>query len=59
MGDIFCTCFIAGSMEEKCQGAQGLSQDFETGCLKLAIVKLKGAHNMLRFQTSTCINLSK
>ena len=35
---------------------QGLSQDLETGCLKLAIVKflgvqmLKGDHNILRFQ---------
>ena len=35
---------------------QGLSQDLETGCLKLAIVKfwgvqiVKGDHNILRFQ---------
>ena len=35
---------------------QGLSQDFETGCPKLAIVKslgvqiFKGDHNILRFQ---------
>ena len=34
---------------------QGLSQDLETGCLKLAIVKflgvqiLKGDHNIFRF----------
>ena len=37
-------------------GRQGLSQDFETGCLKLAVVKFlgvhifKGDHNILRFQ---------
>ena len=36
--------------------AQGLSQDLETGCLKLAIVKIlgvqifKGDNNVLRFQ---------
>ena len=35
---------------------QGLSQDLETGCLKLAIVKylgvqiFKGDHNILRLQ---------
>ena len=35
---------------------QGLSQELETGCLKLAIVKFlgvrifKGVHNILRFQ---------
>ena len=35
---------------------QGLSQDSETGCLKLAIVKfwgvqiIKGGYNILRFQ---------
>ena len=35
---------------------QGLSQDFETGCLKLAIVKFwgvqtfRGYHNILRLQ---------
>ena len=35
---------------------QGISQDLETGCLKLAIVKLlgvqifKGEHNILTFQ---------
>ena len=35
---------------------QGLSQDLETGCLKLAIVKFlgiqifRGYHNILRFQ---------
>ena len=44
---------------------QGLSQDLETGCLKLAIVKFwgvqifKGDHNILRFQPLTCMNLSK
>ena len=44
---------------------QGLSQDLETGCLKLAIVKflgvqiLRGYHNILRFQPLTCIHLSK
>ena len=37
-------------------GFQGLSQDLETGCLKLAIVKFldvqifKGDHNIFRFQ---------
>ena len=36
--------------------SQGLSQDLETGCLKLAIVKFlgihicRGYHNILRFQ---------
>ena len=35
---------------------QGLSQELETGCLKLAIVKFlgvqifKGDHNIIRFQ---------
>ena len=35
---------------------QGISQDLETGCLKLAIVKFlgvqifRGYHNILRFQ---------
>ena len=44
---------------------QGLSQDLETGCPKLAIVKflgvqdLKGDHNILIFQPYTYINLSK
>ena len=44
---------------------QGLSQVLETGCPKLAIVKFwgihifKGEHNILRFQTQTCIHLSK
>ena len=46
-------------------GRQGLSQELETGCLKLAIVKFlgvqifKGDHNILRFQPYTCINSSK
>ena len=36
--------------------SQGLSQDLETGCLKLAVVKFlgvqifRGYHNILRFQ---------
>ena len=44
---------------------QGLSQELETGCLKLAIVKFlgvqifKGDHNILRFQLYTCLYLSK
>ena len=39
---------------------QCLSQYLETGCLKLAVVKiLKGDHNMLIFQQLTCINSSK
>ena len=44
---------------------QCLSQDLETGCLKLAVVKLlgvqifKGDHNILIFQPQTCINSSK
>ena len=44
---------------------QGLSQELETGYLKLAIVKflgvqnLKGDHNILRFQLYTCLYLSK
>ena len=50
-----------------CPGAagQGLSQDLETGCSKLTIVKFlgiqifKGNNNILRFQPYTCINLSK
>ena len=43
---------------------QGLSQDLETGCLKLAVVKFlgvqffKGDHNILIFQPQTCINSS-
>ena len=31
-------------------GGQGLSQDLETGCLKLAMVNFLGDHNILRFQ---------
>ena len=44
---------------------QCLSQDFGTGCLKLAVVKslgvqiVKGDHNILIFQPQTCINSSK
>ena len=44
---------------------QCLSQDLETGCLKLAVVKFlgvhifKGDHNILTFQPYTCINSSK
>ena len=44
---------------------QCLSQDLETGCLKLAVLKLlgvqifKGDHNILIFQPQTCINSSK
>ena len=44
--------------------SQGLRQDLETGCLKLAVVKFlgvqifKGDHNILRFQPQTCINSS-
>ena len=44
---------------------QGLSQELENGCLKLAIVKFlgvqifKGDHNILRFQPLTCLYLSK
>ena len=44
---------------------QGLSQELETGCLKLAIVKslgvqiFKGDHNILKFQLYTCLYLSK
>ena len=44
---------------------RGLSQYFETGCPKLAIVKLysvlffKGKHSILRLETKTCIYLSK
>ena len=40
----------------ECEQKQGLSQDLETGCPKLAVVKLlgvqifKGDHNILRFQ---------
>ena len=43
---------------------QCLSQDFETGCLKLAVVKylgvqiFKGDHKILIFQPQTCINSS-
>ena len=39
-----------------CIWDQGLSQDLETGCLKLAVVKFLGVqiieedHNILRFQ---------
>ena len=42
---------------------QGLSQDLETGCLKLAIVKFwgilffKGDHNNLRLQPQTCMEI--
>ena len=45
--------------------SQCLSQDLETGCLKLAVVKslgvqiFKGDHNILIFQQYTCINSSK
>ena len=44
---------------------QGLSQDLETGCLKLAVVKFlgvqifKGDHNILIFQPLIGINSSK
>ena len=44
---------------------QCLSQDLETGCLKLAVVKFWGVHifkgdpNILIFQPKTCINSSK
>ena len=44
---------------------QSLSQELETGCLKLAIVKFlgvqifKGDHNILRLQQYTCLYLSK
>ena len=44
---------------------QGLSQDLETGCPKLAIVKFlgvqifKGDHNILRNQPLRCINFIK
>ena len=44
---------------------QGLSQDLETGCLKLPIVKFLGVqifkedHNILRFQPFRCMILSK
>ena len=44
---------------------QGFSQELETGCLKLAIVKylgvqiILGDHNILRFQPQTCLYLSK
>ena len=44
---------------------QCLSQDLETGCLKLVVVKFlgiqifKGDHNLLIFQPKTCINSSK
>ena len=40
----------------ECMQGQCLSQDFQTGCLKLAVVKslgvqiFKGDHNILRFQ---------
>ena len=46
------------SMNHRCQHftlEQGLSQDLETGCLKLAIIKVLGVqmfkvdHNILRF----------
>ena len=46
-------------------GHQCLSQDLETGCLKLAVVKFlgvqifKGDDNILIFQPQTCINSSK
>ena len=48
-----------------CEWKQCLSQDFETGCLKLAVVKFwgvqifKGDHNILIFQPQTCIHSSK
>ena len=51
--------------KKKCTGVQCLSQDFETGCLELAVVKFsgvqifKGYHNILIFQPQTCINSSK
>ena len=44
---------------------QGLSQDLETGCPELVIVKylgvqlIKGDHNIFRFQPLICINLSE
>ena len=44
---------------------QCLSQDLETGCLKLAVVKFlgvqifKGDHNILIFQPRICINSSE
>ena len=47
------------------QVEQGLSQDLETGCLKLAVVKFwgvqifKGHHNILIFQPYICINSVK
>ena len=45
-----------GLCNEQQSLGQGLSEDLETGCLKLAIVKFwgpqifKGYHNILRFQ---------
>ena len=48
-----------------CTCSQCLSQDLETGCLKLTVVKSskllrpKGDHNILIFQPLTCINSSK
>ena len=53
------------SLQNKMLLNQGLSQDLETGCQKLAIVKFlgvqifKGDHNIFRFQPVTCLNLSK
>ena len=49
----------------RCITEQCLSQDLETGCLNLAVVKFlgvqifKGDHNILIFQPKTCINSSK
>ena len=51
---IKCTLGLTGTIGA--QGVQGLSQDLEIGCPKLAIVKFwgiqifKGDHNILRFQ---------
>ena len=54
-----------GQRAKKKRANHGLSQDLETGCLKLDIEKLlgiqifEGYHNTLRFQPSPCMNLSK
>ena len=60
-----CTC-----PKDKLDGSwlsvdQSLSQDLETGCPKLAILKFwgvlffKGFHNILRLKPRTCIHLLK
>ena len=58
---------IASLVNLRHSSYQGLSQNLETGCLKLAIAKFlgiqifKGEHNILIFlpYTCTCIHLSK